>query len=231
LDGVSVGYGAPAILADVSLRIDAGSFVALLGANGSGKSTLLRTLAGILPPLSGRVVCARGQTGELRLGYVPQRETLDPLFLVSGFDVARMGAFHRVRPGRFAPRDETEHVAECLRLTGAEGFAAQPFAELSGGQKQRVLIARALVAQPDLLLLDEPTAGIDTAAAQAIMEVLERLHRARGLAILLVSHDLPTVRRHVRDAIWLYRGRLLHGTVADLLTPEKIEELLELALG
>jgi ABC-type Mn2+/Zn2+ transport system ATPase subunit len=231
LEQVSVGYPQRAILNEVHLQLPGGSFTALLGGNGSGKTTLLKTLAGILPPLAGQIVFPPRHGRELILGYVPQRESLDPLFLLSGFEVALMGTYGRIPPAHKIPATEKQLTLKCLRLTGAEEFAAQPFSRLSGGQKQRVLIARALATRPHLLLLDEPTAGIDTAAAQAIMEVLSTLHREQGLNVLWVTHDLPTVRRYAERVIWLKNGQVLHGPVAELMTPDKITELLELSWG
>jgi ABC-type Mn2+/Zn2+ transport system ATPase subunit len=231
LERVSVGYGRRTILAEVNLQLPRGSFTALLGANGSEKSTLLKTLAGILPPLSGAIRFGTANGPAPVLGYVPQREALDPLFLFSGYEVALMGTYGRVGPGRIVPIAERHFTRECLRLTGAGTFAQQPFSQLSGGQKQRVLMARALATRPDLLLLDEPTAGLDAAASQSIMEALVQLNRERGLTILLVTHDLPAVRRHGRQAIWLHHGRLLHGSVEEMLSSEKIEALLELSLS
>lgn len=231
LNRVSVGYGQKVVLADLQLELPRGSFTALLGANGSGKSTLVKTLAGLQPPLAGQVRITAASGARAMIGYVPQREQLDPLFLFSGFEVALMGVFGRVAPGRLVPASEREGVRHCLRLTGADRFAHQSYSQLSGGQKQRILVARALAMKPDLLLLDEPTAGIDPAAAQAIMDVLARLHREQGQTILLVSHDLPTMREYVQQVIWLHHGRLLQGPVQELTTPEKIAELLGISLG
>jgi manganese/zinc/iron transport system ATP- binding protein len=231
LDHVSVGYRQRAVLSEVQLQLPAGSFTALLGGNGSGKTTLLKTLAGILPPLAGRVVYPERDGRALILGYVPQRESLDALFLLSAFEVALMGTYGRIRAGRLVSAQEKAFTVKCLRLTGAEEFASQQFSRLSGGQKQRVLIARALAARPHLLLLDEPTAGIDAAAAQAIMEVLSALHREQGLNVLWVTHDLATVRRYADTVIWLKRGQVLQGPVTELMTPDKITELLELSWG
>lgn len=224
LQGVAVGYGRQAILAGLDLQIARGTFTGLLGTNGSGKTTLLKTIAGILPPLAGTVTFHPPAV----LGYVPQRDQLDSVFLFSAFEVALMGVCGRVGAGRHIGSTERERVLDCLRQTGAVGFARERFAELSGGQKQRVLIARALAAQADFLLLDEPTAGIDAAATKAVMELLVQLHRERGLTILMVNHDLAAVRQTVQHIIWVRDGKLLQGPTAELLHRDQIEALLQL---
>ena len=224
LQGVAVGYDRHAILTGLDLQIARGTFAGLLGANGSGKTTLLKTIAGILPPVAGAVTFHPPAV----LGYVPQRDQLDSVFLFSAFEVALMGVCGRIGAGRPIGRAERECVYDCLRQTGADSFARASFAELSGGQKQRVLIARALAAQADFLLLDEPTAGIDAAATKAIMELLVQLHRERGLTILMVNHDLAVVRQTVQHIIWVRDGKLLQGPTAQLLQRDQIEALLQL---
>lgn len=231
LDRLALGYGQQVVLRDLQLEVARGSFTALLGGNGSGKTTLLKTLAGILPPLSGQVVFPARHGRETVIGYVPQKESLDPLFLLSGFEVALMGTYGRIRPGRRLPRGERDFALQCLRLTGADAFAHQQFAHLSGGQKQRVLIARALAARPHFLLLDEPTAGIESRVVQTVMELLDVLHREHSLTILLVTHDLTMVRQYASRAILLQRGSLIHGPVEELMAPEKLATLLEMSWG
>jgi ABC-type Mn2+/Zn2+ transport system ATPase subunit len=230
LDNVTVGYGRQIILPEVSLSLGRGTFTGLLGANGSGKSTLIKTILGIIPPLTGQVEFASINGRAHVLGYVPQRDSLDSIFLLSSLEVVLMGTCGRVRPGTRIKRAEREWAGQCLRETGAEHFSQKLFSQLSGGQKQRVLIARALAAKPDLLLLDEPTAGIDAAARQAIMDLLKRIHTEQQLTIVMASHDLPVVRAYVHHVIWLHQGRVLQGPVAELLTPEKIEQILYLEL-
>ena len=227
LAGVAVGYDRRAILSGLDFTLARGSFVGLLGANGSGKTTLLKTIAGILPPIAGTISFHPPAV----LGYVPQRDQLDPVFIFSAFEVALMGVCGRVGAGRSISREELERVHECLRQTGADGFARQRFSELSGGQKQRVLIARALAAQADLLILDEPTAGIDAAATKAIMELLMQLHRERRLTILMVNHDLAAVRQTAGHIIWVRDGKLLQGSTGELLQRDQIEALLQLQLS
>ncbi|MDB6122513.1 MAG: ABC-type Mn/Zn transport system, ATPase component [Pedosphaera sp.] len=230
LEKLTIGYNSQPILSNISLTIKRGSFTGLLGTNGSGKSTLIKTILGIIPALSGEIVYNAGYGKQPVLGYVPQRETLDPIYLLSSFEVVLMGACGRVGPGRFMNRAEKEWAHHCLRETGADDLSRKRFSQLSGGQKQRVLIARALAAKPDFLLLDEPTAGIDAAASQAIMELLRRLHSEHQLTILMVNHDLQAVRRYVHEIIWLHQGKVVQGPVAKLLSRDKIEEILDLEL-
>jgi ABC-type Mn2+/Zn2+ transport system ATPase subunit len=231
LKHVAVGYGRPAVLESVNLGLRGGAFAALLGANGSGKSTLIKTILGILPPMEGRIEFPGAAGGPPVLGYVPQREALDPIYLVSCFEMVLMGACGRVGPGRFYSQAEKVWAHHCLREVGADDLAQKRFSKLSGGQKQRVLIARALATKPNLLLLDEPTAGIDAAATQAILELLCRLHQQQRLTILMVSHDLAAVRRYAQEVIWLHQGKLLQGPSNELLSRDKIEEMLNLQLS
>jgi ABC-type Mn2+/Zn2+ transport system ATPase subunit len=228
LEHVAVGYGRRVVLPDVNLALRRGSFTGLLGANGSGKSTLLKTILGILPLLQGRTVLHPVDGRPQVLGYMPQRESLDPIYPLSSFEVVLMAACGRVGPGRFINKTERDVARRCLAETGAADLAPKLFSQLSGGQKQRVLMARALATKPDFLLLDEPTAGIDASATRAVMEVLKQIHAQHGQTILLVSHDLATVRQYAEEVIWLHEGKVVHGPVSELLTREKIEELLSL---
>ena len=227
LDGLAIGYDGKAVLSGISLAIARSSFTAILGANGSGKSTLLKTLLGLQPPVAGRIHFGSPPV----FGYVPQTVELDPLFPLTGFDVALMGTYGRVGPGRFPSHAERQLVHDCLRATAADGFAHKKFSRLSGGQKQRVLIARALATRPDVLVLDEPTAGVDAVATHNLLEFISQIHAERKLTILLVTHDLPLVRKHAQQIIWLHQGQVLHGTVAELFTPERMAEIFEMELG
>jgi ABC-type Mn2+/Zn2+ transport system ATPase subunit len=228
LQGLTVGYGRRVILRDVNLALQRGSFNGLLGANGSGKSTLLKTILGILPPLQGQITFKPIAGRTPVLGYMPQRETLDPIYPLSSYEVVLMASSGRLAPGRPTNKAERDWAHECLAETGATALAPRPFSELSGGQKQRVLMARALATKPDFLLLDEPTAGIDPTATQAIMELLRTIHEQKRQTIIMVSHDLTTVRQFAQDVLWLHEGKVLHGAVGMLLSHDKMEELLDL---
>jgi len=224
---VDVGYRSRPIFLGLNQEIQRGSFRAILGENGSGKSTLLKTVAGILPPLRGRVEYGNGARV---IGYVPQKEQLDALYLFSARDVALMGACRTVGPGRPLGKSARERALQMLELTGALEFKDRLFAQLSGGQKQRTLIARALMTDPQVLILDEPTAGVDHAACESILQLLVQLHRERQLTILLVTHDLPLVRRYVTTAMWVRDGKIIEGAAAELLAPKRVGELLGIEL-
>ena len=223
LEQLEVGYARRPVLRGVNATIARGDSIGLLGANGSGKTTLLKTIAGVLNPVGGTIRVAN-ETKRLVIGYVPQRESLDQTFLLSSLEVVLMGACASVRPGRFLGKDDRAWARECLERTGAGDLARQPFAQLSGGQKQRVLIARALVAKPDLLLLDEPTAGVDASATDAIADLLQRLN-GEGMTVLMVNHDLPVVRRVARRIFWVKNGAMEVGTAAEMLDFKHAEQL------
>ncbi|HET6461258.1 MAG TPA: metal ABC transporter ATP-binding protein [Syntrophales bacterium] len=228
LDGLSIGYNGQPVLSGISLSIARGSLTAILGANGSGKSTLLKTMLGLLLPVEGHIETTAAAGKPLVFGYVPQSTQFDPVYLLTGVDVALMGTYGRVRPGRLVPPAERAFTHDCLRAVGAQEFACKRFAELSEGQKQRVLIARALTARPDVLMLDEPTAGVDHAATHAVMEFISQIRTERRITVLLVTHDFAVVSRYAEQIIWLHQGRVLQGTAKELLTPKRMAEILEM---
>ena len=229
LDNLNIGYNNQTVLSGISLSIARASFTAILGANGSGKSTLLKTMLGLLPPVAGRIITA--SQAPLVFGYVPQATQFDPIYLLTGFDVALMGVYGRVRPGRIVPQAERAFTRECLGAAGAAEFANKRFAELSGGQKQRVLIARALATRPDVLVLDEPTAGVDREATKAVLEFIARIRIEQGITVLLVTHDFASVRHYAEQVIWLYDGKVSHGKAQELLTTERMAEIFEIGIG
>ncbi|HVM19215.1 MAG TPA: ABC transporter ATP-binding protein [Egibacteraceae bacterium] len=192
-DQVTFGYGRVPVLREVSLRIGAGEFVAIVGGNGSGKTTLMRLGLGLLAPTHGTVrlfgVPVQDFRDWERIGYVPQRAAAESAVPISVEEVVRTGLAGKLglvrRPGR-AERDRIEHV---LDLMGVAGVRRHPVNQLSGGQQQRALIARALVTRPRLLVLDEPTTGVDKQARHVLRESLEHLVHVEGVAVSYISHD------------------------------------------
>lgn len=230
LDNLSIGYNGQPILSGITLSIFRASYTAILGANGSGKSTLLKTLLGLLPPVAGRID-TRSAGATLTFGYVPQSYHFDPVYLLTGFDVALMGVYGRIRSGRFIPPAERAFTHDCLHAVGAEDFSRKRFAELSGGQKQRVLIARALATRPDVLVLDEPTAGVDREATAAVLEFISQICKDRKITVLLVIHDFSAVRHYAENVIWLHEGKVFYGAANELLTAERMAEIFEMGMG
>jgi ABC-type Mn2+/Zn2+ transport system ATPase subunit len=218
----SIGYNGSPVLEAVNLEITRGSFVGVLGANGSGKSTLLKTVVGILPVLEGDMEFLMGRP---RFGYVPQRDTLDALYPLTAFEVALMGTYGRLAPLSFVRKEMRERTLEALAEVRAADLADRLFAELSGGERQRILIARALAADSDCLVLDEPVAGIDHATVEVIMDLTSSLHR-RGLTTLMVNHHILSLRGRADEVVWISERRLVCGPADLMLSREKIEEML-----
>jgi zinc transport system ATP-binding protein len=219
-DAVSFSYGAEPVLDNVSLEIGAGEFVALVGPNGSGKSTLLRVLLGLLRPSAGQVRLFGDDPHHLRqpwrLGYVPQRPVLTRELPASVEEVVAAGRLSRTGwRGRLrAPdREAVEHAIESVALLD---LRHRPVGELSGGQQQRAFIAKALASQPELLVLDEPVAGVDAESQLRFRESLTHLVHEHDAAVLLVSHELGAVADAL-DRVIVIKGKILFdGTPAGL---------------
>lgn len=209
---VSFAYGAEPVVDHVDLRVGAGEFVALVGPNGSGKSTLLRLLLGLLAPDHGtvRVLGAPPGTGRdrWRVGYVPQRRILDLDLPATVAEVVASGRTARRgwwRSPRAADREAVEHALEAVAVAD---LRRRPVSRLSGGQQQRVLIARALAAEPEVLVLDEPIAGVDQEAQRLFRDSLVHLVEHHATAVLLVSHELDAVAPDL-DRVVVMRHRIL----------------------
>ena len=217
VDHLTCGYGGDAAVVDVDLEIGAGDFVGVVGPSGSGKTTLLRALLGTVRPAAGTVTRRPG----LRVGYVPQVETVNWHFPITvGECVLMARTSGRVLPWR--SRRETAEVAEVLDRLGLASLQDRHIRALSGGQQQRVFVARALLRRPQLLLLDEPTSGVDVKTRHEILHLLDELHRD-GLAIALTTHDLNGIAAHLPWLLCLNREVIGTGPPREVLTPEVLE--------
>ena len=221
--GVALGYGGRTVLRNLDFTIERGGFLGVMGPNGSGKTTLLRAMLGLIKPLAGTLEWVAQNGGPPRIGYVPQRERLDPNFPLSALEVAVMGRFGKLGAMRRAGRPDVEIALGCLTRVGMDRHAHSPYRSLSGGQQQRVLIARALAGEPDALLLDEPTNGMDIEAERAIMELLLDLQHTNATTILFVTHLLSAIQNFARRVALITRdGSLLIGPKAEMLAPESL---------
>ena len=210
LRSVSFSYESGRVLSDVSLSIQPKDYVVLLGANGSGKTTLLKVAVGLLRPTSGTALLFGRPASDPRarelVGYVPQRAVISSRLPATVLEVVLAGRAAQRRFGGFS-RTEREQAVRALERVGMAEFAERRIGELSGGQQQRVLIARALASDPKLLILDEPTAGVDRDSQIRFAQVLRGLNKD-GVAIVIVAHDLGAVGRDVRRVLALHQGHI-----------------------
>jgi len=212
VDAVSFAYRDQQVLDCVSFEVTSGEFVALAGANGSGKSTLIRVMLGLLPPAQGQVAVF-GQTprqlrDRWRIGYVPQRPVAADLLPATVRDVVTAGRLARRGWWRRMTAVDRAAVDAAIDDVGLSDLARRPLGQLSGGQQQRAYIAKALVSDPELLVLDEPTAGVDADSQRHFRDTLVGLARGRGAAVLLVSHELGAVADELDRLLLLRRGKI-----------------------
>jgi len=205
LQGVTLGYDSAAVLQGVDLAIHPGTLVGLAGPNGSGKTTLFRTILGLLAPLDGTLLRSCPLAN---FGYVPQSAALDSQFPLSAEEIVEMGAYGRVRSFRIFPSLEKKKAAQALAQVGMSHVKGKSFFALSGGQKQRVLIARALMVDPKIMILDEPLSGVDEESRRSISELLLQLTREKGLAVFFSSHDLEMVQRVADKIVRVDKGKV-----------------------
>jgi ABC-type Mn2+/Zn2+ transport system ATPase subunit len=217
LDDVSCAYRDQVVVEHVSLRFDEGCFVGVVGPSGSGKTTLLRLLAGAMQPVTGAV----RRRPDLRIGYVPQVETINWSFPVTVGECLLMGR-RQARRVPWRSRAEQAAVDAVLERLGLAGLARRHIRELSGGQQQRMFLARALLQQPDLLLMDEPTSGVDVRTRHEVLHLLAELN-AEGIAMVLTTHDLNGIAAHLPWLVCLNRRVLGEGEPAAVITPSVLE--------
>jgi zinc transport system ATP-binding protein len=211
-EDLSFAYDHQPIVERVSLVVREHDFVSVVGPNGGGKTTLLKLILGLLHPTNGtiRVFGMRPEEARPRIGYMPQHAHLDPQFPVTVTDVVLMGRIGQGQRFGFYSRRDREAAQNALEVMGMSNHRRTHFSALSGGQRQRVLIARALACEPELLLLDEPTAGLDLAVEGELYELLKGF--AHRLTVVMVSHDLGFVSRFVNKVVCVKRNVVVHPT-------------------
>jgi len=221
LSDVTAGYGDRLALEHVNLAIEAGSLLAVVGPNGAGKSTLLKLIAGLLRPWSGRVEVLGHPAGmqARRVAYVPQAESVDWQFPVTVEDVVMMGRYPALGPLRRPGRDDRRAVEMALDKVSMRGHAGTQIGQLSGGQRRRVFLARALAAEPDLFLLDEPVTGVDVTTQEDLMDILEA-EANRGKTVIATTHDLACAAQRFQRVAAINGTVIAHGPSSLVLDPD-----------
>ncbi len=231
VEDVGFSYGTAPVLRDVSFSIVQGDFLALLGSNGSGKTTLVKIILGLLRPSRGRILLMGRPLEEFedwtKIGYVPQKAAhIDPMYPASANEVVAMALLSGPKFSGRRKREPAFAIDLALKRVGMEPFKSRPIGSLSGGQQQRVIIARAIVNEPELLFLDEPTAGVDAATQEIFYEMLHCLNKDQKITIVLVTHDIGIVTKHVSKVACLSQKLVYHGSHEDFCRSEAFREML-----
>lgn len=226
-ENADLGYGRRKVLSGLNLALERGDFLGIVGPNGTGKTTVLKAMLGILKPMSGQV----RRNPSVRFGYVPQRQYIDDVFPLSVSEVALMGRFSTMGALARPSKQDRKIVLESLEHVGIADLAARAYRELSGGQKQRVLIARALAAKPQVMILDEPTNDMDIASEHAIMELLKQLHDQYSITVVMVSHLLNVVANYVEKLALIDGGLRMVGRTEDVLSSENLSSIYEVPVS
>ncbi len=229
LEHVSVTYQDLVALDDVSLAVPSGSFLAIIGPNGAGKTTLLQVILGLVRPAGGTVRVFGKSPSDLngerrRIGYVPQIMSVDLNFPVSVGEMVLMGRYGRIGLLRRPSATDRAAALNAMKRVGIADLADRPIRRLSGGQRQRAFLARALANEPDLLLLDEPTTGVDVTSSESLYELLRMLH-AGGITMLVVSHDVGVVASYVEGVVCINRRLVAHGRPAEVLGSDELSKM------
>ncbi|EFG28961.1 manganese transport system ATP-binding protein MntA [Fusobacterium periodonticum 1_1_41FAA] len=217
IKNLTVAYGENIALEDLNLNIEVGSLMALVGPNGAGKSTLIKTILKFLKQITGEI-----KINAKTLAYVPQRNSVDWDFPTTLFDVVEMGCYGRVRLFKRVSKEEKQKVLKAIEQVGMLEFKDRQISELSGGQQQRAFIARALVQEADIYLMDEPFQGVDSTTEKSIVEILKQL-KAEGKTIIVVHHDLQTVPTYFESVALINKAVIVSGKVSEVFTQENID--------
>lgn len=234
MNHISFSYDHQQVLDDVSLTVKKGELVGLIGPNGSGKSTLMKLALGLMKPQKGeiRVFGKQSLSGQERskVGYVSQKSnSFNSGFPATVREVVASGLTGKLGLFHWMKKEDWEAVDEAIEQVGLSAFAHRNIGKMSGGQQQRAFIARALVSQPELLILDEPTVGVDAKSTEQFYDLLTQLHQERGISMILVTHDIGAVTTYVDRIACLNKKLFFHGQSKDFV--EQQEEVLSAAYG
>lgn len=230
IDNLSVKLGGKEVLKDITLSLEEGRFIGIVGPNGGGKTTLLRTILGLVKPASGTIHIFGNPPEEVLkkggiFGYLPQALKIEQDFPVRVIDVVMMGRYGKIGILRWLGKKDRKKAMECLSMMGIEELKDLPFGNLSGGQQQRVSIARALAGEPGILLLDEPSTSIDVVGQEDFYHLMKGLQKRFNLTILMASHDIGTITAYVDEIACLNYTFHYHGNPLGALNERVLTEL------
>ena len=214
---LTVAYGENIALENLNLDVEAGSLMALVGPNGAGKSTLIKTILKFLKQITGEI-----KINAKTLAYVPQRNSVDWDFPTTLFDVVEMGCYGRVGLFKRVNKEEKQKVLKAIEQVGMLDFKDRQISELSGGQQQRAFIARALVQEADIYLMDEPFQGVDSTTEKSIVDILKKL-KSEGKTLIVVHHDLQTVPTYFETVTFINKSVIASGKVKEVFTQKNID--------
>jgi len=220
---LSAAYRKSKVLENINFEIKPGTMTSIVGPNGAGKSTLLKVMLELHPSIIGEVLFfgEKYQKAKSKIGYVPQRGSVDWDFPTNAIDVVMMGLYGQIGWFRWPNKIHKERAMGALSEMGMENYADRQISQLSGGQQQRVFLARALVQDAELYMLDEPLAGVDATTERAIMDVLKCL-KERGKTVMVVHHDLQTVEDYFDQVLMLNKSVIAHGPTEEVFTNDNI---------
>ncbi len=228
---VSFAYGAnEAVLTNISLNIHSGDYLGIIGPNGGGKTTLLKIMLGLLRPTQGSVFLFGKELNDFKdwpsVGYVPQKAVhFEATFPATVEEVVAMGRFGKRGLLRMSTGEDVKKVAEALRHVDMLDFKDRLIGDLSGGQQQRVFIARALVTEPKIIFLDEPTVGVDVGTQEQFYRLLEKLNQTLGLTLVLVSHDIDVIANEATELACINQTLVYHGSPKEFVKGEYLKQL------
>ncbi len=231
LQDVSIAYDDRLALRSINASIDSGEFIGIIGPNGSGKTTLFRGILGLLPIFNGDIlvngISVKDKPREIRqsVGYLPQRDTIDPTVPGLVRDIVIMGLFSKMGLFKQPGKAENKKADQVLDLVGLSEYVAEPVGHLSGGQQQRVFLARALISEPKILLLDEPTSAIDPGTQLRLVELITSLHQELNISILFITHDVNHLIGNVQRVMYLNKELVAFGETMDILKEEILSKV------
>jgi zinc transport system ATP-binding protein len=226
-EGLTFQYNSTEILADISFRLQAGDYLGLVGPNGSGKTTLIKLILGLLQPSKGEIVLFGSNLAEFKdwrkVGYLPQKiNSFNPHFPATVREIVSLGLLSTKKVPRCIKRNDDIAINNALELVDIIDIKTELIGELSGGQQQRVLIAKALVSEPELLILDEPTTALDPEAREKFFGTLKDLNENRKVTIIIITHDIGTIGKYASRLLYLDKRLIFYGGFDDFCTSSEM---------